>query len=373
MSVQKIIWIKDLNEMIREMNRRFPQKKPIDFGEEVMPVYRYEVDMGDMKASFCEMGASLTTVMVKDRWGNKRDVVLGVDSPEACLYNWPAFGAVIGRCANRISGASFTLKGEKYRLEENIEGGCLHSGYSYHYRKWDSKTYEDEKGAHIIFGLVSEDGDQGFPGRLSVEVEYLVAPDCSITLHYRYCSDKDTVVNLTNHSYFNLSGHDSGTVLDHRLCVHSEYVTAVDRQLMPTGEVMSVEGSAFDFREMTVIRDNMEKPFLTFEGMKDYDINYVVNSRFGSYRHVAELLSEESGIGLRVYTDMPGMQLYTANALERAHGKNGVRYTSHPGICFETQFYPDAVNIPQFPSPILRAGEVRNTTTRFAFYHTEPF
>lgn len=371
MAIQKSLWVEDLNERIRQMKKQFPDKPFWQFlqdGKEVLPVYRYEVSVGDIKASFGELGAALMSLVVKDRNGQERDVVLALEKPEAYLCNWAAFGAVIGRCTNRIKGAAFKLNGNTCQLTENVEGGCLHSGYGYHFRKWDSESYEDTTGAHMIFRLVSEDGDQGFPGRLQTEVEYLVAKDCSITLYYRYSANQDTIVNLTNHSYFNLSGHDSGTVLDHRLQIAAEYVTAVDGKLFPTGELLPVEGTAFDFREMSVIRQNCQKPFVPISDQKEYDINYVLQEKAGQFKQAAVLYSEESGIGMKVYTDMPGMQFYTANALHGTKGKQGAIYDDYPAVCFETQFYPDAVNIPGFETPLLRAGEQKCLKTCFRFF-----
>lgn len=331
-------------------------------------IYKYEVVCGEIKASFCELGASIMSIILKDKDGIDRDVVLGIDKIEDYEHNWPAFGAVIGRCANRISKAGFTLNGKKYKLDKNIKGGCIHSGFSYHYRRWQSEAYEDSDSVHVIFKLLSEDGDQGYPGRLTVQAEYILSKDHSITIWYRYCSDKDTIVNLTNHSYFNLLGHDGGEIFDHSLYINSGSVTQFDKNLMPTGEILNVSGSAFDFTSLRTIRENLDKPFTPYCHMNEYDINYVLSEHFGEYRHVATLASDKTGIGLKVYTDMPGMQLYTANGIGGIQGKNGVKYVKHSGICFETQFYPDAINIDRFQSPIVKAGENKSSRTKLEFY-----
>ena len=339
------------------------------FGElDGQKIYRYEVETEYLKAEFCEMGACLMALKVKDREGLERDIVLGVDKPEYFLHNWQAFGAVIGRCANRIHRAKFELNGKKYKLEKNIAGGCLHSGRSYHYRKWESHCFEDQEGIHVVFQLESPHMDQGFPGNLTVKAEYLLSSKEVLTIRYEAVSDRDTIVNLTNHSYFNLSGHDYGCIFDHRLMIHSDFVTQTDRKLMPTGKLLPVDGSAFDFRQMTVIRENRKKKFKPYCHLKEYDINYVLADSGGCLRKVAVLESEESGIGMNVYTDLPGMQLYTANAVGRSCGKGNIRYAENPGICFETQYFPDAINQENFESPVLKAGVRKMSVTEFEFY-----
>ena len=347
------------------------EKKLFGTDENGRHIYRYDVQNDSIKASFCEVGASILSVVVTDKNGIERDVVLGLDSCEAYRRNWPAFGSVIGRYANRIHKAKFELNGTLYKLKKNAPGGCLHSGYSYHYRRWDSEAFEDEMGIHVVFRLKSEDMDQGFPGNLSVEVDYVLSEDKALTIFYRYVSDKDTIVNLTNHCYFNLLGHAAGSVMNHRVCIHSGKVTQVDKQLMPTGAILDVEGSAFDFRNMCTIRENQKKAFSPFCHEKEYDINYVLAEKAGEYKEAAVLEAQETGIGMRVLTDMPGMQFYTGNAVNGIIGKENVKYQKNPGVCFETQFYPDAVNQENFPSPIIKAGEEKQTKTRFEFYIVE--
>lgn len=338
-------------------------------GETGETAYKYLVTGKNVRAEFCDTGASIMSFEIMDRNGKMTDVILGLGSQRDYMRNWPAFGAVIGRCANRIKGASFTLNHTKYKLKKNLKGACLHSGFGYHFRQWKGSHYIDaEDNAHIIFELYSEDGDQGFPGNLRVKAEYIVSEDRSFTIQYDYISDMDTVVNLTNHCYFNLDGYDSGTVLNHRLKINADKVTKTDRHLIPTGEIVKVEGTAYDFTKLSVIRDNMNKSFQPIANCKDYDINYVLSDCQGTYQQAAELEGVDSGIGMRVYTDMPGMQFYTAGAVKGIKGKNGVVYTDYPAVCFETQFYPDAVHVSHFPSPVIRAGEEKTTVTRFEFY-----
>lgn len=345
------------------------EKKLFGTDENKKNIYKYEVSNGKISCSFCETGAAILSLVMKDKKGTDRDVVLGLEQYKDYKRNWSAFGAVIGRYANRISGAKFKIDGIQYKLKQNIAGGCLHSGFGYHFRDWDSEAFEDETGIHILFRLKSEDNDQGFPGNLELETEYILSEDNALTIHYRYVSDKNTAVNLTNHCYFNLLGHDGGTVLDHNLMIYSDKVTQVDKNLMPNGKILSVAGSAFDFTTMRPIRENMKKSFTSYCYDKEYDINYVLSDRQGKYMHAAKLEVEETGLGMNVYTDMPGMQFYTGNAVKGFRGKGNVRYDKYPGVCFETQFYPDAVNIESFPSPVIKAGEQKHTTTRFEFYY----
>lgn len=336
--------------------------------EENKEIYKYIVSGDNIEAAFCETGAAIMSVKIYDKNNNVKDVVLGLSNYEDYRKNWPSFGAVIGRCANRINKAKFELNGEKYKLKKNILGGCLHSGFSYHYRDWNSETFMDNQGAHIIFSIFSVDGDQGFPGKLKVSVEYVISEDKSLTIKYKYISDKDTVVNLTNHCYFNLDGHDSGSVMKAKVMINSNKVTQFDKKLMPTGKILGVEGTAFDFIDMKPIEDNLEKKFKPLAPQNEYDMNYVISDRFGEYKLAAKLEAVNSGIGMSVYTNMPGMQFYTGNAVNGFKGKSGVKYSSNPGVCFETQFYPDAINIKDFPSPIVKSGVEMNTETKFEFY-----
>lgn len=355
--------MEDIVEVIRQ-----------EFGkdENDLIVYKYIVKGQNIKAEFCETGAAIMSFEIENIRGEMTDVVLGLDTNSDYMRNWPAFGAVIGRCANRIKGASFILNGKKYKLKKNIMGGCLHSGYGYHFRKWNGSCNTDESGnAHIIFKLNSEDGDQGFPGNLEVTVEYIVSDDKSLTIRYDYISDMDTVVNLTNHCYFNMNGHDSGAIVNHKVKINSDRVTKTDRNLMPTGEIVSVAETAYDFTKPVLISENMKKSFKPVSDSREYDINYVIGERQGEYKLAAELESTDSGIGMRVYTDMPGMQFYTANAVKGIKGKKGIIYKEFPAVCFETQFYPDAINIEHFPSPVVRAGEKKSTVTKFEFYNGE--
>lgn len=330
-------------------------------------IYKYKVIYDDIQVEFCEFGACVNSVIIKDKNGAEKDVVLGIDRLELFPENSPAFGSVVGRYANRIKHAKFELNGQEYQLIKNEGETCLHSGDSYHYRKWNSECFEDGDGAHIIFSLFSPDKDQGFPGNLNVRVEYIVTEEKELIINYTYDSDKDTCVNLTNHSYFNLNGHDSGNAMGHKLMIAADAVTQVDDKLLPTGDILDVTGSAFDFRKATVIKDNYDKTFAPYCNGDDFDINYVLNDYDGTLKHVASVEGDKSGIKMDVYTDLPGLQFYSANMLDRFEGKNNVLYTYNHAFCMETQYFPDSVNIKKFPSPFIKAGEKKGTTTKYAF------
>ena len=312
-----------------------------------------------------DFGATLYSLLVPDKDGNPVDVVLGYDSPLG--YEGPSgtgFGATIGRNGNRIGKAQFTLNGTVYELDKNNNGNNLHSGFDYyHYRKWEVKNSTENS---ITLSLHSQDGDQGYPGALDVDVTYTLTDDNELCIDYYGMVDADTIVNMTNHSYFNLNGHASGNVLDHELWMDADTFTATDEQLIPTGEIVPVEGTPMDFRTKKLVGRDIEEQYeaLSFGG--GYDHNWCLNNQ-GEFRKVIELSSELSGITMEVYTDLPGVQVYSGNFLKEEIGKQGIVYKHRQGICFETQHYPDAINHENFPSPIVKKGEEYCTRTVYKF------
>ena len=332
--------------------------------EEAVSLYRFENKNG-MVMEVTDFGATLYSLIVPDKDGNLVDVVLGYDSPQG--YMGPSgtgFGATIGRNGNRIGKAQFTLNGKSYKLDENNNGNNLHSGLDYyHYRKWNVKAVEENS---ITLSLHSPDGDQGYPGTFNVDVTYTLTDDNELCIEYYGVPDADTVVNMTNHSYFNLDGHASGNILEHVLWVNSDGFTATDIELIPTGEIVPVDGTPMDFRIPKKVGRDIEEQYepLIFGG--GYDHNWCLNNR-GEFAKVIELSSDISGITMEVYTDLPGVQIYSGNFLESEIGKQGVVYKHRQGICFETQHYPDAVNHENFPSPIVKKGEEYKTRTSYKF------
>ncbi len=323
-----------------------------------------------MTVKVCEIGAAITEICVPDRDGNVEDVVLGYDKPEYYFENWPAFGAVIGRCANRIDKSEFCLKGKKYKLEKSRVGLTLHSGRtSYQYRVWCSEEYENKEGLNVKFTLFSPDGDQGYPGNLEVNVIYTLSADNVLTLTYDCISDADTILNLTNHCYFNLKRQDGGVILNHFVQIYADEVCKVDNRLVPDGRMVNVENTPFDFRIRKRIGADMNQSFQMVSPFNEYDTNYKINDSFGTMKLAAALECEETGRGMRVYTDMPGMQFYTAGAPgEKNKGKNGVTYEKNGAVCFETQFFPNAIHIPEFVQPVILKGKRFISKTRYEFY-----
>ncbi len=332
--------------------------------EEAVALYSFENKNG-MVMEVTDFGATLYSLIVPDKDGNLVDVVLGYDSPQG--YMGPSgtgFGATIGRNGNRIGKAQFTLNGTLYKLDKNNNGNNLHSGFDYyHYRKWNVKAVTENS---ITLSLQSPDGDQGYPGSFDVDVTYTLTDDNELRIEYYGVPDADTIVNMTNHSYFNLDGHASGDILDHKLWVDADAFAATDIELIPTGEIVPVEGTPMDFRSSKKVGKDIKEQYepLVFGG--GYDHNWCLNNR-GEFAKVIELSSDISGITLEVYTDLPGVQIYSGNFLENEIGKQGVVYKHRQGICFETQHYPDAVNHENFPSPIVKKGEEYKTRTSYKF------
>lgn len=314
-----------------------------------------------------ELGATLVSVLVPDREGVLRDVVLGYRTPQDYLDNTCYFGAVIGRSGNRIARGSFAIDGKTYQMAINDNDNNLHSGPDgYDSRKWEIKEI-DESGNSITFGLDSPDGDQGFPGHFQVTVTYTLTEDNEVVLHYEGVSDADTVANLTNHSYFNLSGHDSGTILDQVLTIYAENYTPGDDQSIPSGEIAPVEGTPMDFRTPKPIGRDIGEDFEQLKFGGGFDHNYALCEKPGDWKKMAEAFSEKTGIRLEAYTDCCGVQFYAGNFITEATGKEGAHYGKRQGFCLESQYYPNAINTPGFASPLLKAGEKYDTTTSYRF------
>lgn len=317
-----------------------------------------------MSISVTNFGATLVSVMVPDRNDECLDVVLGYDDVTGYENGTLFFGASVGRCANRIGGAKFMINGKTYHLEKNDYGNNLHSGTDfYNKRMWEvrSKNYES-----VTFTLHSKGGDQGFPGALDMEVKYTLTENNEIKIEYYSVPSEDTIINMTNHSYFNLNGHASGSAMEQEVGIAAKYFTKTDIQSIPTGEIVEVEGTPMDFRTKKPLGRDIEEQYEPLIFGRGYDHNWVLENE-GKFDKVAEMSSNESGIVMEVYTDLPGMQLYTGNFVENEIGKNGVMYDVRHGVCFETQYFPDAINKGNFASPICPAGENYRTITVFKF------
>ena len=320
-----------------------------------------------MKAAVTNFGAILTQLIVPDAKGGSRDVVLGFDSVTGYEGNDCFFGSTIGRNANRIGGASFEIDGVKYELAANENGNNLHTDkeHGFHKAIWNAEVLEAENA--VKFTYRSPDGENGFPGNLDMSVTYTLQEDNAIRIDYDGVSDKKTVINVNNHSYFNLEGHDSGIILDHVLWIDADGITAVDAESIPTGEILPVEGTPFDFREEKPIGRDIEQDNEQLRIGCGYDHNFALNTD-GSMKKIAQVKAPVSGRVMEVFTDCVGVQLYTGNFIENTQiGKDGKAYDKRFGFCLETQFYPDAVNHENFASPILKAGETYHTETIYRF------
>ena len=317
-----------------------------------------------MSASITNYGAALVKLNVPDKEGKLRDVVLGYDDVTGYEKGGGSFGAPVGRNANRIGGAVITIQDKTYELEKNDNGNNLHSGTNYYNKRiWNVGEKTDSK---IEFVLHSPDGDQGYPGTLDMHVTYELTEDNELRLMYDAVPDQDTIINMTNHSYFNLDGHDSGNVLKELVTLDADYFTRADAQSIPTGELVDVTGTPMDFRMPRALGEAIDADYEAVRLGKGYDHNWVLKNN-GKFDKVAQAVSEKSGIVMEVWTDLPGMQMYTANFLDNEHGKNGAVYSIRDAVCFETQYFPDAVHHENFASPICKKGMPYHTVTSYKF------
>lgn len=316
-----------------------------------------------MKAKVSDYGATLVSLFVPDCEGLLRDVVLGYDDVAGYEAGTCYFGATVGRVANRIAKGKFQLNGKNYDLTQNDNGNSLHGGRDYmNQRMWEVEMETDQE---ITFFLNSPDGDQGYPGMVDIRVTYMLTDENELKIHYHAVPQADTLLNMTNHSYFNLDGHDSGTAVEQKALICAQSFTRADAECIPTGEVIPVEGTPMDFRTAKKISLEIDAEYEPLILGKGYDHNWVLDGE--GFRKAGALYSEKSGIGMEVYTDLPGIQFYTGNFIEKEIGKGGATYGRRQGVCFETQYFPDAIHHENFVSPVTKAGEVYDTTTVYRF------
>ena len=317
-----------------------------------------------MKAVVLDFGAVLESLVVYDKDKNPVDVVLGFENPQMYMTNPCCFGATVGRHANRIANAVYELNGKVYHLPANEGANNLHSNPgSYYLRMWNAQTGDD----YVAFSLHSPDGDQGYPGNLDVTVTYKLSEDNGLVITYELKSDKDTLASMTNHSYFNLDGHDSGDILSQKVWIDADAYTPSDETLIPTGEIKDVTGTPFDFRTEKTIGQDINADDEQLKNGGGYDHNFALNNN-GTFKKVASMTGAKTNIVMDVYTDLPGMQLYTANGTESESGKNGASYKPFCGACFETQFFPDSIHHENFKSCILKADTKFTSVTEYRFH-----
>lgn len=325
-------------------------------------VYKYMVDNGKgLSAEIISLGC-----IVKNLYVNGIDVVLGRDSVAEYEKNEGYFGAAVGRYANRIGNAQFTLNDKLYTLYPNDNGNTLHGGkISFAHRVWEGMC-PDESGSSVEFTYLSPCGEEGFPGNLDCKVTYTLTEDNALEIHYEAVSDEDTIVNFTNHGYFNLNGHNSGSVLEHSLKVNASFYTPTDEKSIPTGEILSVCGTPMDFRTFKEIGRDIDADFSALVNSGGYDHNFVLDGT--GFKEAAVLVGNKSGIKMTAYTDKPGIQIYTGNFIVKDRVcKGGAKYSPRDAVCLETQFFPNSTAYGFFPSPILKCGEKYDYTTKYKF------
>ena len=317
---------------------------------------------GGLEASITNYGAKILSLLVPNRDGEKVDVLLGFSSMEEWQTLEPSFNAVIGRYANRIKNGCFTIDGQTYQLPINCAGNTLHGGLQgFQQQIWD---IVGQSAYSVSLHYRSMDGEQGFPGTVDVYVTYQITKDNALRITYEAKTSAPTIINLTQHAYFNLKGESSGSIREHILQINADSFTEMDDSNCPTGKILSVEGTAMDFRQPTRIGDRIDDSL--FAPTRGIDANWVLAHPFDQKLSLAATLSA-AGRTMQVRTTAPGLQVYTANFVENNRGKTGTMYHPQNAICLETQNYPDAPNHPSFPSAILRPGEIYFSQTEYKF------
>ena len=320
----------------------------------------------NMEVCITNFGGRIVSVMVPDKDGQMRDVVLGFDSIQDYISKPSDFGASIGRYANRINQGKFTLDGVEYQLPRNNYGHCLHGGpQGFQYRVYDAVQLNPKE---LQLTYVAKDGEEGFPGNITCKVLMKLTDDNAIDIQYEAETDKPTIVNMTNHSYFNLDG-DAGSNAEHLLTIDADYYTPVDSTFMTTGEIVPVEDTPMDFRTPMPVGERINDfDFVQLKNGNGYDHNWVLNAKGDINRRAASLKSQKTGIVLDVYTNEPGVQVYAGNFLDGSlTGKKGITYNQRASVCLETQKYPDTPNKPEWPSAVLRPGEKYMSQCIFKF------
>lgn len=318
-----------------------------------------------VKVTLSSFGALIVKIEVPDKNGSIADVALGYDTLEKYKINGSFFGAVIGPNANRIANAGYTLEGVDYKLDANDKTNNLHSHreLGMHKKLWDYKEIDNG----VEFSLNMQDGELGFGGNKSVSVKYMLSEDNELIITYDASSDKNTIINMTNHCYFTLDGQGVGNIKEHKLQLFASAYTPVDEKLIPVGDILKVENTPMDFREMQAIGDRIDDDFKQLKIAGGYDHNWVCDNYSGLVRKVAIVKNSSETRTMEVYTDLPGIQFYAGNMMKPDEGKDGAKYDAHGGFALETQFYPDSANKPQFPSSVFGPDRPYHTTTIYKF------
>lgn len=332
-------------------------------GEEI---YLYTLkNKNGIEAKLTNFGAGLVNLFVPDKDGKMEDVVLGYDNLEDYVSNPSFFGVTIGPNANRIGGAAFTLNGREYHLPVNDGPNNLHSDMNDGYQKRAWTTEEGENS--VTFAIEGKDGEMGFPGNKKIKLTFTLTDNNELKLKYYAASDADTLINLTNHSYFNLAGHDSGSIEGHLLCLHASNYTPVLPGAIPTGEIAPVAGTPLDFTKKKRIGEEIGADYEQLKLVQGYDHNFVLDGADGTMREVAEAQDPKSGRRMKVFTTLPGMQFYAGNCIAQQTGKGGVHYGPRTGFCLETHFFPDNIHHPEFQQAVFGGDKVYESETIYAF------
>lgn len=316
-----------------------------------------------LRAVLIEYGATLVSLETPDRDGTMANITLACPDLASYEANSPYFGAIAGRCANRIAKGKFSLDGTEYTLAINNEPNHLHGGVKgFDKVVWQSEGFTTDTGVGVKFTYVSQDMEEGYPGTLTTVMRYTLSNDNKLSFDYEATTDKATVVNLTQHSYWNLGGHGAGTILDHELMINAAQYTPADATFIPTGEIAPVAGTPVDFTQPTAIGARIDQ----VEG--GYDLNYVLNDTSTNLHHAATVSDPKTGRVMTIETTEPGIQFYSGNFLDGSfEGLDGVIYPKHSGFCLETQHYPDSINQPEWPTVVLKPGETYRHHTVHTF------
>lgn len=319
--------------------------------------------------SIINYGAIVTSLFVKDNSGKLKDVVLGYDTIEGYENDKSFLGTIVGRYGNRIGEGKFSLDGNEYQLTINDGKNHLHGGSKGFYKAlWNAESFESKEGPALKLSYISPDGDEGYPGTVTMHVTYTLTNDNELKIEYSGTTDKPTILNPTHHSYFNLSGDFTRTILDEELMINADKFTPVDETLITTGELTSVDGTPMDFRSFKRIGEDINEEYDQLKFGKGYDHNWVLNDYNSQVRKAASVYDSYSGIVMDVLTDQPGLQFYSGNFLDGTIiGKNGIAYQHRTALCLEAQCFPDSPNKPEFPSVVLRPGETYKQTTIYKF------
>ena len=353
-----------------QMEHQTLQKEYFGKLDDVRSVYRYSLlNKNGLKAQIIDFGATLVALEAPDRQGQFADVLLGYDSLQHYVNDQSYFGGIVGRYGNRIAKGRFNLNGQTYQLTINNGENHLHGGLiGFNKVLWAAREVTTSAEPAVKFTYLSADGEQGYPGNVTLQVTYTLTDDNELRIDYEGTTDQTTILNPTNHAYFNLSGSTDQTILGHELKIAADHYTPVDAGLITSGELAPVEGTPMDFRTAQSIGARIDDDFEQLKFGRGYDHNWVLNDYTGAVRLVATLYDPRSGRLLEVLTDQPGLQFYSGNFLDGSVvGKGGINYQFRTGLCLEAQHFPDSPNKPHFPPVTLQPGEVYRQTTIYRF------